>query len=147
MKHWHICQTFNSLFSFACSRRRVTHHAGANMPILHATSRVCKFYTCPIILPPLPSPPLIPPLLFVPSLFSHMLVHSHLTLSSSRSRKQRCPAKGNCNRDPAESDRVWQHWRPPSSRPSDPSPQQAHEGLNRSFSSQSNRGVQDETWM
>ena len=51
--------------------RRVTHHAEANMPIVRATSRVCKFHTCPIILfPSLSSSPL-------PSLFSAFSLFTH----------------------------------------------------------------------
>lgn len=96
LRQWHILQTFHS-FTFlflspshceahsSSTTRRVTHHAEANMPIVCATSRVCKFHTCPIILnpsPPLPSLPFPSPPPFVPSLFSHMLLSPLLTHTS-----------------------------------------------------------------
>lgn len=96
LRQWHILQTFHS-FTFlflspshceahsSSTTRRVTHHAEANMPIVCATSRVCKFHTCPIILnpsPPLPSLPFPSPPPFVPSLFSHMLLSPSLTHTS-----------------------------------------------------------------
>ncbi len=39
-------------FSLTSNTRWVTHHTEVNMPAVCATNRVCKFHTCPIILPP-----------------------------------------------------------------------------------------------
>lgn len=52
--------------SLTSTARGVTHHAEANMPIVRATSRVCKFHTCPIILPPTLPPSALPFCAFSP---------------------------------------------------------------------------------
>lgn len=101
--------------SLTSTARGVTHHAEANMPIVRATSRVCKFHTCPIILPPTLPPSALPLCAFSP--LTHApppLAHPHLTLNSLRSRKRRCLAKNMQQKpeEPAESDRTWQYWRP-----------------------------------
>ena len=71
----------------------VTHHAEANMPIVHATSRVCKFHTCPIILFPSLSSSSLPSLPFFLCLLSFHtcsppFAHPHLAPNSLSSRKQ-----------------------------------------------------------
>ncbi|CAB1417698.1 unnamed protein product [Pleuronectes platessa] len=79
----------------------MTHHAEANMPTVNATSGVCKFHTCPIILRP-SLPPFLPPFLppsCVPPLFT---THAHpprsLTPHTEQLEKWKA-ALGTCNRE------------------------------------------------
>lgn len=92
--------------SLASTIRRVTHHAEVNMPIVVATSRVCKFHTCPIIVSPSLSSPL-PSLFCAFSLTTHappLLAHPHRTACGAESTAALLRTCKQKTGQPAESD-------------------------------------------